>query len=298
MVFSAWQLKPVSLPTGLANLVNWHGCSAGNPTTASRKVVALLFWTPTLLFNAACLALIFVRHVQLSRTSNKLPILERLLRDGMFYFLVIVVTDIPNMVFCALDGQPGLDSIFAIPSFTIKSLMCSRMVLGLLETGSQGLVAMSEKKRSPFALDTTAPPWWSPPTVPGGVDDLSAQQKKLLAQRRQTLPNLSFNYAFVGTNGANTPDKNIRERRRPSLAATRGPFHLAPFEEDTTVPPSSSLASFGSSGSSTSGGAVSWAANSFAPTLVNSAGRVRVDVSSESVVTKSRRSNSLPEEDV
>ncbi|GAA5830225.1 hypothetical protein JCM3766R1_002830 [Sporobolomyces carnicolor] len=196
MIASSWQLNPVSFPLGFANAVNWHGCTAGNAPVATRHLVAMLFWTPTLLLNGASLALIFVKHVQLSRTSNKLPIMERLLRDGLLYFIVAFVTDIPNMVFCSLKNQPGLDSIFAFPSFTIKSLVCSRMVLSLLETGSQALVADSEKKRQQQMWTGTTPPgssWWTPPHLTPSATTTNDPRGNL-ARRRQTLPNLDFSY--------------------------------------------------------------------------------------------------------
>ncbi|GAA5990090.1 hypothetical protein JCM5350_001096 [Sporobolomyces pararoseus] len=288
MVFSAWQLEPVSLPPDFAKLVNFHGCTAGNDSLPNRRMVATLYWSPTLLFNGACLAFIFLKHVQLSRSSNRLPIMQRLVRDGVLYFCVVFATDIPNMVFCSLSNQPGLDSIFAFPSLTIKSLMCSRMVLSLHETGSQKLVPNSggsEKKRMLTPPDTllrppspSSSPWWSP-GAHSKDDALTARGKATLARRRQTLPNLNFNF----------PSKEQKERD------FRGGGSLQ-------VPPkavSTSSSSLGSYSLDKGGGGSSWA-SAYAPTLPLTSVDMTLsnESSSESDISgKKRNSGSIVEEE-
>ncbi|GAA6060135.1 hypothetical protein JCM10212_001432 [Sporobolomyces blumeae] len=130
LVFSTSQLRAVRLPEQVADQIGFHGCSAGNPRM-NHTIVALLFWTPTLIFNAIALVLIVWRHLALSRTSGEVPVLRRLSRDGAFYFAVIVAADVPNIYFC-IQNDPTLESTHIFASLVLKSVMCQRLVLSLL----------------------------------------------------------------------------------------------------------------------------------------------------------------------
>ncbi|GAA5897931.1 hypothetical protein JCM6882_005115 [Rhodosporidiobolus microsporus] len=119
------QSEPIVIPPEWRASVEYYGCAV-----QQRHDLAPLFWGGSLIFEVTCLVLFLHRILALRRASGSLPILTILLRNGVFYFLVVFLSGMINI---SLLLQPNKAwQVFNPPaSVALMSLMASRMVLSL-----------------------------------------------------------------------------------------------------------------------------------------------------------------------
>ncbi|GAA6022796.1 hypothetical protein JCM11491_006409 [Sporobolomyces phaffii] len=136
MVGGASQLRPVVYSDELREALAFKGCAAVIPNGPHAWLISILYWAPPLIFNLVALALIFHRNLQLARQAGRVPILQRMLKDGLFFFLVIMAANIVNVVLEASQTSPAIKNLNIPASITLTSLMCSRLVLSLHQHNS------------------------------------------------------------------------------------------------------------------------------------------------------------------
>ncbi|GAA5958202.1 hypothetical protein JCM3765_002846 [Sporobolomyces pararoseus] len=131
MVGAATQLRPVIYSPELREALQFEGCAAAIPNGKYTWLISIIYWSPPLIFNFVALALIFHRNFELSRQAGRIPILQRMLKDGLFFFSVIVAANLVNVILVASQTSPALKNFNIPASLTLTSLMCSRLVLSL-----------------------------------------------------------------------------------------------------------------------------------------------------------------------
>ncbi|GAA5829452.1 hypothetical protein JCM5353_001338 [Sporobolomyces roseus] len=129
-IIGASQIRPLGLPPFIAELLDLRGCLVVGKDEAS-KFVFLLALFP-FIFDTFILALVIFRTISLQRQiGSHIPILQRILRDGILFYLAITATHVVTTI---LWFQSDLTvKSFNVPaSIVLPSLMCSRLVLSLL----------------------------------------------------------------------------------------------------------------------------------------------------------------------
>lgn len=179
------RLIPLSLPPLLADNFDYHGCTPINPVK-NEKLNAVLYWAPSLLYNLQCLSLLVGRHVYLARKFKSTSILERLTRDGIIYFCVIVAVDVTSLYFSA-QNNPGLTNINVYTSAVLKSLMCTRLILGLRERGASSKPPLRpvQVKIQPPTEEPLAP--WIPPHLLHLQDQSPTNESSKIVESRVPL---------------------------------------------------------------------------------------------------------------
>ncbi|GAA6060134.1 hypothetical protein JCM10212_001431 [Sporobolomyces blumeae] len=130
MIGAASQLRPVVYPPQVLAALDFKGCAAAIPNSEFSWLISILYWSPPLLFNGIALGLILNRNLELSKQGGRVPILQRMLRDGLFFFLVIMAANLINVVFAAQSNLAQKN--YNVPAaLTLTSLMASRLVLSL-----------------------------------------------------------------------------------------------------------------------------------------------------------------------
>ncbi|GAA6064179.1 hypothetical protein JCM10212_002921 [Sporobolomyces blumeae] len=129
MIGTVTQLVALKLPSFIQDEVGFHGCLAvGGPGRASGLSSA--FWAAPFLFDTSILVLTIYRILSTMRQAGSVPILQRVLRHGVVYYVVICCT---NFFSFALAVQPRLTirSLNSPASLALTSAMCTRLVLSL-----------------------------------------------------------------------------------------------------------------------------------------------------------------------
>ncbi|GAA5995949.1 hypothetical protein JCM5350_000246 [Sporobolomyces pararoseus] len=161
MIHTVTLLIPLSLPPILGDAFDYHGCTPINPVK-NEKLNAILYWAPSLFYNLLCLLLLVGRHVYLARKYTSSDLLKRLTRDGVFYFCVIVAVDVTSLYFSA-QNNPGLTNINVYTSSILKSLMCTRLLLGLRGRAEANNLARKAQQRR---VSAPLAPWIPPHLLP------------------------------------------------------------------------------------------------------------------------------------
>ncbi|GAA5983989.1 hypothetical protein JCM11641_001418 [Rhodosporidiobolus odoratus] len=84
------------IPPQYLDAVGFYGCTVHQPLG-----LAPLYWGASLTFETIALALLVYRIFELRRQSGSLPILNVLLRHGAFYFMVVFVAGLVNILMSA-----------------------------------------------------------------------------------------------------------------------------------------------------------------------------------------------------
>ncbi|GAA5830227.1 hypothetical protein JCM3766R1_002831 [Sporobolomyces carnicolor] len=129
MTGAATQLRPVIYSPELRAALQFEGCAAAIPNGRYTWLISVIYWSPPLVFNAISLALIFRRNLELARQAGRIPILQRMLKDGLFFFSVIMAANLVNVILVVSQTSPALKNFNIPASLTLTSLMCSRLVL-------------------------------------------------------------------------------------------------------------------------------------------------------------------------
>ncbi|GAA5875010.1 hypothetical protein JCM16303_004975 [Sporobolomyces ruberrimus] len=130
-IAAATQLVPLNLPPIVAKTLHLEGCLVVGKTTRAGKAVLVLAVFP-ISFDTIILALAMYRSFRVRREFGiQVPILQRILRDGIFYYLVIEATHIVTVVMW-FQSDIRVKSFNVPASIVLPSLMCSRMILSLM----------------------------------------------------------------------------------------------------------------------------------------------------------------------
>lgn len=99
-----YQLRAALPPRELVDLLHLPGCEAevsGKLSGGQEE----LFFASVLVFDAIVLFLTLYRTIAISKVAGRLPILKKLQRDGVWYYLVITVTNLVSLVFVVRESS-------------------------------------------------------------------------------------------------------------------------------------------------------------------------------------------------
>ncbi|GAA6059915.1 hypothetical protein JCM10212_005298 [Sporobolomyces blumeae] len=129
---AATQLVLVTVPPilkGLLEDIGFRGC--GVVATSSFSLIPS--WMSIVAFDSIILLLIFFRSVQVTKVAGKLPIVEKLRRDGFVYFGIITSSNIVCGVLTVQSADTTLRPLQVSASLTLTSLMSARIILSLFK---------------------------------------------------------------------------------------------------------------------------------------------------------------------
>ncbi|GAA6009766.1 hypothetical protein JCM11491_001091 [Sporobolomyces phaffii] len=110
-------------PPELKAILHLPGCGAATKGRLSGGTDTL-FWIASLAFDSSILGLTLYRSITVTKRAGfKLPIVRRLVRDGLFYFAVITSSNIVSVVFVTQTANLFLRPFQAPASLALLSLM-------------------------------------------------------------------------------------------------------------------------------------------------------------------------------
>ncbi|KAJ7453507.1 hypothetical protein FB451DRAFT_669936 [Mycena latifolia] len=71
-------------------------------------------------------------------SRNTMPLMNLFLRDGIYWFLAVVVVSLPQFILWAV-GRPTLAEVLIIPSVVVYSIIGSRVLLNIKEIMTYGV---------------------------------------------------------------------------------------------------------------------------------------------------------------
>jgi len=119
MIFTAFGEIIVTLPPG-------QGCLPGSPSRLS----GILTWAAPCAFDCVVFGFTIVKTVSHIRNRVNAPVINVLLRDGIVYFVILLVAYVVNILLFSL-GSPGIQDINAGFSAMISIIMTCRLILNL-----------------------------------------------------------------------------------------------------------------------------------------------------------------------
>ncbi|GAA6018102.1 hypothetical protein JCM11491_003318 [Sporobolomyces phaffii] len=135
LVAASCFVKPVFFPHDYAVLVNGVGCVAGDGPFAG---IAFLFYVAPFVVNCVLLAATLYQSWRITRRleGTKLPILTRLKRDGIGYFMCITAVNAINVYFWSQPND-AIKSFNISAVFAVSSTLSCRLALSLHNTKSK-----------------------------------------------------------------------------------------------------------------------------------------------------------------
>lgn len=126
------QLRPVEIPPPIAAYIGLKGCLTGRYIGSHANFAYVLsaapFFTNLLLLSMICYR---SRRISKDLGGTQLPILKRMVRDGLGYFVVITAFNLMNVGFYVQSHQ-AIKTFGVGPLVVISSTLSCRLVLGLL----------------------------------------------------------------------------------------------------------------------------------------------------------------------
>ncbi|KAH7094034.1 hypothetical protein BKA62DRAFT_52381 [Auriculariales sp. MPI-PUGE-AT-0066] len=119
MIWTATEELEMHLPKG-------YGCMPGTP----RTVPGLVFWTAPFLFDIAVFGLTLYRSIQFIRSRKDIPIVQVMIRDGVVFFGLMVLSYGSNIVMYSLMPV-GLQDVNATLSVILTVICTQRIVFNL-----------------------------------------------------------------------------------------------------------------------------------------------------------------------
>ncbi|GAA5899845.1 DUF6533 domain-containing protein [Sporobolomyces salmoneus] len=140
-IFCVTVQEAFQLPPMVSKIVDFNGCMIKSREDRYEKIGAAV-WSAPLGFDFVALILTLYRCFKVSTFSgSKTPLVRKILSTGIFYFVIITVSNLANVVLFSLpSASPSLNTFHAVASSAITSIMCSRMVLSLFSPNSMSFV--------------------------------------------------------------------------------------------------------------------------------------------------------------
>jgi hypothetical protein len=136
--FIAAILGPHQFPEELSELVDFYGCFVEPRDEDKYEVIAGLLPIAPLFFDLVIVILTIHRSLMLKqRAGSAMPLLRKIVGSGSFYFIVISVSNLANVVLYAVTNPgPSLETFHSGPSDALTSILCCRLVLSLFDPAS------------------------------------------------------------------------------------------------------------------------------------------------------------------
>lgn len=112
-------------------LPSWPGpcIVAGKPSIAGPKFIIAFYATP-MIFDMVMTFMTVLRVVDQKRHGGSSSLMNRMVRDGLFYFFAITSLNLLNVIFF-IQGDELIQAINAPMSIQISSVLCCRLILNL-----------------------------------------------------------------------------------------------------------------------------------------------------------------------
>ncbi|GAA5856526.1 hypothetical protein JCM5353_002185, partial [Sporobolomyces roseus] len=148
MIGPATQLRPANTPVAILKQLKLPGCLTKASGAFSSGEVTI-FWVTMLAFDSIILGLTLYKSIKVTRAAGRIPIIQKLVRDGVQYFVLITLSNTISVIFTILseslsrvpllssNGQAQQTADYA--SLTLQSLAGSYGALqaGKLPTSEQ-----------------------------------------------------------------------------------------------------------------------------------------------------------------
>lgn len=148
----------------MPKLNNSHSCSTSfsiwpRISQVSNPLIKMISsWSPSLVVNLIILSMTLYKTFQTQRQFGSVPISQRMRKDGIVYFAIVVVVNCLSFGFATrksylsdhfrlheltprltriVEKDPSLQTVTLPASITITSVCCSRLVLSLRSHGSK-----------------------------------------------------------------------------------------------------------------------------------------------------------------
>ena len=135
----------------------------------------VLSWSPSLIANLIILSMTLWKSITSQRKFGTVPIMQRMRRDGILYFVVVVVVNCVSFGFAArkscsfrqfreltisgdtrpTEQEPSLQIVTLPASIVITSICCSRLVLSLRAHGSEPVVTLRHSSNFVESMNLT-----------------------------------------------------------------------------------------------------------------------------------------------
>jgi len=142
MIFTAFNETIVTLPPG-------QGCLPGSPN----RISGILTWAVPCAFDCVVFGFTIVKTVSHIRNNVNAPVINVLLRDGVIYFVILLVAYLLNILLFSL-GSPGIKDINAGFSAMITIIMTCRLILNLRAVAQTGRPSEIQTLRTAIAFGT------------------------------------------------------------------------------------------------------------------------------------------------
>ncbi|GAA6060781.1 hypothetical protein JCM10212_005430 [Sporobolomyces blumeae] len=127
------QFEPINIPQELARYLELEGCSIC-PRAGAFKDIVLVFTMCPVVFDSVVIVAMIGRHVYLTRiVGSQLPLLRRLVLEGILYYIPITISHIITTVLW-FNPNMAIRSFNVPASLVLGSVSCSRLVLSLLDS--------------------------------------------------------------------------------------------------------------------------------------------------------------------
>ncbi|GAA5930327.1 uncharacterized protein JCM15063_004775 [Sporobolomyces koalae] len=135
MTYTSTQLVALQLPEYVRKIIDFQGCIAiGGAGLATS--ISSAFWAAPLLFDGMILGLTLYKIVTTQRhAGGKIPILQRILKSSILYYLPIAATHLVSTAMAALT-RATLKSFNPPASLALTGILATRLVLSLFDTSN------------------------------------------------------------------------------------------------------------------------------------------------------------------
>ncbi|GAA5875099.1 hypothetical protein JCM16303_005007 [Sporobolomyces ruberrimus] len=135
MIFTATLLGPLTLPPFVSDLLGFHGCIAVGGA-GLKTYVSSAFWAAPLLFDATILTLTIYKIITTERhAGGKVPILQRILKSSILYFVPIACMHLVTVAMAAFT-RATLKSFNPPASLAFTGIAATRLVLSLFDSSN------------------------------------------------------------------------------------------------------------------------------------------------------------------
>ncbi|GAA5968701.1 hypothetical protein JCM3765_003415 [Sporobolomyces pararoseus] len=131
MVAVGVQLRPLQIPPPIAEYIGLRGCLEGDYIGSHHGFTYVISIAP-FVTNLVLLSMTFYRSWKITKDTGgtQLPIMKRMVRDGVLYFSIISVFTLMNIGFYVQPDQ-SITTFWIAPLVVINTTLSCRLVLSL-----------------------------------------------------------------------------------------------------------------------------------------------------------------------
>ncbi|GAA5823347.1 hypothetical protein JCM5353_008242 [Sporobolomyces roseus] len=154
MVGAGTQIIPVVVPVPIRRYIGLNGCVLGTYRPGSFEGIVTFYSCAPFCINTILLGATFYKNYRIQKETGKsLPVMQRMLADGLQYYVVITVFNFLNLYFYTQDN-PTLKG-FNVPAVMVtSSTMSCRLALSLFDTKPAAVASRNQTYQAPRTIST------------------------------------------------------------------------------------------------------------------------------------------------